>query len=458
MPANDCAKRWEIARSDHAAPPHVRRQRFARTLGLALAAACGLASAGGAWAQQTVIIGGDAGSGTSGGVVTSPAVRSFSNTFSGAGSPAIGGNAGGVVINDSALDALGPGLPTSGVPMAAPRMPVEGSGMTAPTGSPALSRSTQGGTAAYRLPGTGELVVTRPATLLHPPMETPRSRLAVPRTQTTTMAKPAKPAATGSGGKLTSRLIAKPPKKRLPETAIAPAKPKAPAKTAAKTAILPAKPKVQAPAVAAVTPVQPKAPPKTVVKSPAKTATTAPAKANTQPPAAPDLTKEMLADSAAKTPATPKVAAPQVAAPKVEAPKVEAPKVEAPAAAKAAPSAPKEVQQAARTTGVTAAPPGGDLRLTFASGSAELSEAAKKQLLDLSKSLALNTSRRVQLLAYAADSGQGASPARRLSLSRALAVRAFLIDQGVRSTRMDVRALGSKAGDGPADRVDVAAQ
>lgn len=452
MPANDCAKRWEIARPDHAAPPHARRRRFARTLGLALAAACGLASAGGAWAQQTVIIGGDAASGTGGGVVTSPAARSFSNTFSGAGSPAIGGNAGGVVINDSALDALGPGLPTSGVPMAAPRMPVEGSGMTAPTGSPALSRSTQGGTAAYRLPGTGELVVTRPATLLHPPMETPRSRLAVPRTQTTTLAKPAKPAATASGGKLTSRLIAKPPKKRLPETAIAPAKPKAPAKTA----ILPAKPK--APAVVAVTPVKPKAPPKTVAKSPAKTATTAPAKANTQPPAAPDLTKEMLADSAAKTPATPKVAAPQVAAPKVEAPKVEAPKVEAPAVAKTAPKAPKEIQQAARTTGVTAARPGGDLRLAFASGSAELSEAAKKQLLDLSKSLALNTSRRVQLLAYAADSGQGASPARRLSLSRALAVRAFLIDQGVRSTRMDVRALGSKAGDGPADRVDVAAQ
>ena len=42
-----------------------------------------------------------------------------------------------------------------------------------------------------------------------------------------------------------------------------------------------------------------------------------------------------------------------------------------------------------------------------------------------------------------------------MSLSRALAVRAYLIDQGVRSTRMDVRALGSKVGDGPADRVDV---
>ncbi len=50
----------------------------------------------------------------------------------------------------------------------------------------------------------------------------------------------------------------------------------------------------------------------------------------------------------------------------------------------------------------------------------------------------------------------GPSKARRLSLSRALAVRAFLIDQGVRSTRMDVRALGDKVQDGPSDRVDIA--
>ena len=44
---------------------------------------------------------------------------------------------------------------------------------------------------------------------------------------------------------------------------------------------------------------------------------------------------------------------------------------------------------------------------------------------------------------------------RRLSLSRALAVRTFLIDNGVRSTRIDVRALGDKAPDEPANRVDV---
>ncbi|MCH8925159.1 MAG: OmpA family protein [Proteobacteria bacterium] len=58
----------------------------------------------------------------------------------------------------------------------------------------------------------------------------------------------------------------------------------------------------------------------------------------------------------------------------------------------------------------------------------------------------------------ASRSPGSASAARRLSLSRALAVRAYLIEQGVRSTRMDVRALGDKVPDGPADRVDVLPQ
>lgn len=65
----------------------------------------------------------------------------------------------------------------------------------------------------------------------------------------------------------------------------------------------------------------------------------------------------------------------------------------------------------------------------------------------------------VQLLAYAAGDEDSASKARRLSLSRALAVRSFLMDQGIRSTRIEVRALGNKIPDnGPADRVDLVLQ
>lgn len=57
--------------------------------------------------------------------------------------------------------------------------------------------------------------------------------------------------------------------------------------------------------------------------------------------------------------------------------------------------------------------------------------------------------------AYAAGTAEAASKARRTSLSRALAVRTFLIENGVRSTRIDVRALGNKAEGGPPDRVDI---
>lgn len=97
----------------------------------------------------------------------------------------------------------------------------------------------------------------------------------------------------------------------------------------------------------------------------------------------------------------------------------------------------------------------GLMRLVFSEGSADLNEAAKDSLRALAGTLLDDGNARVQLLAYASSTDDSASRARRLSLSRALAVRAFLIDQGVRSTRMDVRALGNKLEDGPADRVDI---
>lgn len=95
------------------------------------------------------------------------------------------------------------------------------------------------------------------------------------------------------------------------------------------------------------------------------------------------------------------------------------------------------------------------MRLLFEGGSAKLPEGARTQLQSLTEQLNDNQAMQVQLVAYAAGTAETSSQARRLSLSRALAVRSFLIDKGVRSTRMDIRALGNKAEDGPADRVDV---
>ena len=61
----------------------------------------------------------------------------------------------------------------------------------------------------------------------------------------------------------------------------------------------------------------------------------------------------------------------------------------------------------------------------------------------------------MQLLAFGGPPGEKSSNTRRLSLKRALVVRQILIDDGVPSERIDVRALGGTDDDGPPDRVDV---
>jgi len=62
---------------------------------------------------------------------------------------------------------------------------------------------------------------------------------------------------------------------------------------------------------------------------------------------------------------------------------------------------------------------------------------------------------RLQLKGYAGSAKGSPSQARRVSLFRALSVRTYLMKQGVRSTRMDVRALGNKVKKGKLDRVDI---
>jgi len=62
---------------------------------------------------------------------------------------------------------------------------------------------------------------------------------------------------------------------------------------------------------------------------------------------------------------------------------------------------------------------------------------------------------RIQIEAYGGAPGDKSSDARRLSLRRALAVRQLLIDDGIPSGRIDVRAMGGVDDRGPADRVDV---
>ena len=101
-------------------------------------------------------------------------------------------------------------------------------------------------------------------------------------------------------------------------------------------------------------------------------------------------------------------------------------------------------------------PPVGEtaLQVRFDAGSSRLTAEAQQALQSLAHAVIVSDGR-LQLKAYAGASGESISTARRLSLSRALAVRAFLIEQDVRSTRIDVRALGVAADTGPPERVDL---
>lgn len=95
------------------------------------------------------------------------------------------------------------------------------------------------------------------------------------------------------------------------------------------------------------------------------------------------------------------------------------------------------------------------LRIPFGEGGADIPGSALQPLQELAARMSREPTLRVQLFAFATGTQETASQARRLSLSRALAVRAVLIDAGVRSTRMDVRALGANTNEAPTDRVDV---
>ncbi len=96
-----------------------------------------------------------------------------------------------------------------------------------------------------------------------------------------------------------------------------------------------------------------------------------------------------------------------------------------------------------------------NLRVLFPADGIGIDEAAESELIGLAGYLNHNQAQRVVLRAHAGDSDQGRSHARRLSLSRALAIRTFLVDRGVPVDRIYLRPMGSEVEDGPPDRVDI---
>ena len=126
-----------------------------------------------------------------------------------------------------------------------------------------------------------------------------------------------------------------------------------------------------------------------------------------------------------------------------------------PKAAKAAKTRPDLQQQASLPAAASLLKLGKALYVEFKPTASKLPAKAKEQLKALADGLKKDRNLRLQLRAYAGGKSVSSSRARRLSLSRALSVRAFMIENGIRSTRIDVRALGNKTEDKPANRVDV---
>jgi outer membrane protein OmpA-like peptidoglycan-associated protein len=115
------------------------------------------------------------------------------------------------------------------------------------------------------------------------------------------------------------------------------------------------------------------------------------------------------------------------------------------------PPPPPVSEKAATTAASTAA----GLRLIFAPGQSDLSPDSTTSIKQFTETAPPNDASTFNILAYSPGKPDDPSTARRVSLSRAMAVRSALVASGVPSARIFVRALGEQFGDGPPDRVDI---
>jgi outer membrane protein OmpA-like peptidoglycan-associated protein len=95
------------------------------------------------------------------------------------------------------------------------------------------------------------------------------------------------------------------------------------------------------------------------------------------------------------------------------------------------------------------------VRLLFEGGQADLTANDEAAIRELAHAMPAPAVESINVLAYASGKPDDPSTARRLSLSRGMAVRSVLLANGVPSAQIYVRALGAAAADGPADRVEL---
>jgi outer membrane protein OmpA-like peptidoglycan-associated protein len=149
-------------------------------------------------------------------------------------------------------------------------------------------------------------------------------------------------------------------------------------------------------------------------------------------------------------------AAPAVAPPAATLPTAAPPPVQlAPAPLPTVSTEPPPKPPIAADAGGDAMPMADGLRITFLPSRFDLSPDTSDALHHFAAVLPRSDNVTLDVRAYAAAVPDDPSAARRLSLSRSLAIRAALMNEGIPSTRIFLRALGSNAGNGPADRCDV---
>jgi outer membrane protein OmpA-like peptidoglycan-associated protein len=94
--------------------------------------------------------------------------------------------------------------------------------------------------------------------------------------------------------------------------------------------------------------------------------------------------------------------------------------------------------------------------ISFEPNATGLPEQGKPILDDVIAAMMAGPNFRVMIIGYASSTSEEApaiSQARRVSLARVLAVRAYRIEHGMKSPRIDVRAMGTHGGS--PDRVDI---
>ncbi len=306
--------------------------------------------------------------------------------------------------------------------------------------------------------------------LLPPPAQPPKSQLTLPQGLTSRTAKPVQRAKAPPPPKPTVTPVRRPTVAAIPKprkTVVPPSpsvakpapqkmrpasKPATPPPVPKRTVVAPPRPKPAVPkATARVAPPPPKPP--VIPAAPALPKASPPRVAKAVPPPA---VKKAAPPPAPKTSATTKLSRavpPPPTAPKKATVSKPRPRSSVPPPP-AAPRVSKPPQVASRVPPTDTAADG-TIQIGFNPGSSDLPATAGGALDKLVAQMESNPDIRVQLHGFANGKSDSPSQARRMSLFRALSVRTYLMKKGVRSTRIDVRALGKQDDGNAADRVDV---